>query len=504
MEFDSRTVVVEESGGLSRETNWWGAFVIGLAGTILVIPLVGFALGALGGFAVVLFVVLTLVGVFLCFCLAEMAALWPDRAGGLPSYAFETFKPLGSTAAKHIGGLSSWGYWLGWFTVAPINAFLAAAYFTALLKIDFGGSFGPIHEKFGIAIPVDVFVVAILFLVIMFIPCWLGIRLGATFATVLGIGSIIPLVLLIIIPFFKPSSIDFGNLDGFSLPTGVSASFGLILGWAFIYTWTVLAMEAAACYIGECREPVRDAKIALTAEGLFGLFVYTALPIMVLAVLGQEAIAKLGIDAAVVFNGYIDAIFGTSTFWNWFVNITIIAALLLSVLNALMGASRGLYQNAHDGILPKAFGWKNKHSAPSFAMLFSLVFSVGILCIGQILQIYIFSNMGYLFAVALSLIGYGIFRSTRDDAERELRMPVWMGPVGLILGIALLILWAVGGWYATQYAVGTGYDWHGLPTLFLIGLILLLLYFPMNWWRNMEDRSDKGLAVSPGAEGASG
>ena len=25
-----------EGGGLSRETNWWGAFVIGLAGTILV------------------------------------------------------------------------------------------------------------------------------------------------------------------------------------------------------------------------------------------------------------------------------------------------------------------------------------------------------------------------------------------------------------------------------------------------------------------------------------
>ncbi|MGL6278018.1 MAG: APC family permease [Gaiella sp.] len=472
---------IEVQGGLAKETNWWGAFVIGLAGTILVIPLLGFALGALGGFAIVLFIVLTLVGVFLCFCLAEMAALWPDRAGGLPSYAFESFKPMGSSWAKHLGGLSSWGYWIGWFTVAPINAFFAAGYFTALLDIDFGGSFGPIHEKFGVAIPVDVFVVAIIFLLIMFIPCWLGIRLGATFATVLGIGSIVPLVLLIILPFFKPSTIDFGRLDGLGLPEGTAMSFGLVMGWAFIYTWTVLAMEAAACYIGECREPVRDAKIALTAEGLFGLFVYTALPIMVLAVLGQPAIAELGIDAGVVFNAYVDAIFGTSTFWNWFVNLTIIAALLLSVLNALMGASRGLYQNAHDGILPKAFGWTNKHGAPSFSMLFSLVFSVGILCIGQILQIYIFSNMGYLFAAAISLVGYGVFRATQDGVERELRMPRWMGPIGLIVGVGLLILWAVGGWYATQYAVGAGYDWYGLPTLFLIGLILLALYFPLYW-----------------------
>ena len=71
-------------------------------------------------------------------------------------------------------------------------------------------------------------------------------------------------------------------------------------------------------------------------------------------------------------------------------------------------------------------------------------------------------------------------------------MPAWMGPLALIVGIVFLLLWAVGGWYATAYAVGAGYDWHGLPTLFLVGLILLLLYFPLNWWRTMEDRSQAG------------
>ena len=42
-----------EEGTLSRETNWWGAFVIGLAGTILIIGLVGYALVSLGGAAIV-------------------------------------------------------------------------------------------------------------------------------------------------------------------------------------------------------------------------------------------------------------------------------------------------------------------------------------------------------------------------------------------------------------------------------------------------------------------
>jgi hypothetical protein len=34
---DAHADVLEyEGGGLARETNWWGAFVVGLAGTILV------------------------------------------------------------------------------------------------------------------------------------------------------------------------------------------------------------------------------------------------------------------------------------------------------------------------------------------------------------------------------------------------------------------------------------------------------------------------------------
>ncbi len=148
VDFDSRLIdVPEASGSLARETNWWGAFVIGLAGTVLIIGLIGYALVALGGFAIVLFAVITAIGVFLCFCLAEMAATWPERAGGLPSYAFETFKPLGNGFSRHVGGLSSWAYWLGWFTVAPINAFLASLYIVDLFNIDFGGDFGPISTQ---------------------------------------------------------------------------------------------------------------------------------------------------------------------------------------------------------------------------------------------------------------------------------------------------------------------------------------------------------------------
>jgi len=111
----------------------------------------------------------------------------------------------------------------------------------------------------------------------------------------------------------------------------------------------------------------------------------------------------------------------------------------------------------------------------------------------------VFSNMGYLFALAVSLIGYGIFRSMREETPRELKMPRSFGPLGLIVGVAGLLLWAIGGYYAADYAVGPGYRW-----LYWIGLILLALYFPLYWWRMLEDRNvgSTEFAVEPTSGGS--
>src|SRR5256885_8653301 len=98
--------------GLAKGTNWWGAFVIGLAGTILVTGIAPYAVQGTGALAIVLMGVMTIAGCFLCFCLAELATMWPDRTGGIPSFATESFRPLvGERAAKHIGGVSGWAYW---------------------------------------------------------------------------------------------------------------------------------------------------------------------------------------------------------------------------------------------------------------------------------------------------------------------------------------------------------------------------------------------------------
>ena len=52
--------------GLRKGTNWWGAFVIGLAGTILVTGIAPYVVQGTGALGIILIGVMTIAGCFLC------------------------------------------------------------------------------------------------------------------------------------------------------------------------------------------------------------------------------------------------------------------------------------------------------------------------------------------------------------------------------------------------------------------------------------------------------
>jgi amino acid transporter len=225
----------DQTTGLHKGTNWWGCFVIGLAAPILVTGIDPPAVQALGAAAVPLLAITTAIGFLLCLFAAELAAVMPDRTGGIPSYTMEAFEPLHRGTSKHLGGVSAWAYWLGWFPVAPINMILASAYVTQLFGIPQGRSFLPFG---GIGSPVSLaaLIISVIGICGMYVPSYLGIRLGAGFATVMGILGMAPLTLLILLPFFRPSSMHFSNLAGFHYAPGVVGSPTLILAWIFVMT----------------------------------------------------------------------------------------------------------------------------------------------------------------------------------------------------------------------------------------------------------------------------
>ena len=468
--------------GLEKQTNWWGAFVIGLAGTILVTGIAPYAVQGTGAIAILLMGSMTILGFFLCLCLGELATIWPDRTGGIPSFAEASFEPLvGRKWARHMGGVSGWAYWLGWFPVAPINVILCAAYIEVLFNINPGTLLLPVGSTWGAPIGTTTLLICAIILVAIYIPAYLGIRLGAAFATFLGVLSMLPITAMIFLPFFKSGSIHWSSVAGFHAPPHVHVTWIFILAWTFPILWNVIAMEAAACYVGECKGGARDAKIALTAEGAFGMFIYILTPLMFVAVLG---LALSSADPLTMYLQYTEKIFGAGSWEKWFIGIPLILALLLSVLNAIMGVGRSLFQASEDHVLPRFFSHKNKHGVPDFSMAFNVVVAMLLVFLGSPVRIYIISNAGYLSACSFAFLGYFVYRHLRPDVERPFRLPTFAKWGALAVFILWMFIFFVGGWNAPNIVVGPGQG----PWLFLIGIAIVALYVPLYAYRSWSDK----------------
>src|ERR1700688_1324054 len=165
-------------GGRPQETNWWGAFVIGLAGTILVTGIAPVMVSSVGAAAIPSIVIITVSGYLLCLFLAELSAMMPERTGGSPSYAYPAFKTRWPRFAEHVNGFTAWAYWLGWFPVGPLNMILAAAYLADRFGFNTTAGFTPIHTF----IAWSTLAISVIGILLFFIPSYRRIRFGAAVA----------------------------------------------------------------------------------------------------------------------------------------------------------------------------------------------------------------------------------------------------------------------------------------------------------------------------------
>ena len=479
-------------GGLAKETNWWGAFVIGLAGTILVTGIAPIMVTTLGAASIPLIVVLTITGYLLCLLLAELSAMMPERTGGAPSYAYPAYKERWPGAAKHINGITSWMYWLGWFPVAPLNMILASFYLADRFGLDTTSGFTPINTP----IAWWTLGISIVGILLFFIPAYMGIRVGAGFATVLGIISMVPLTFLAV-AFLFTGDADWGQLSGFHQLDGTgfftsldgNGWFPLYMGYSFLLTWNVIAMEAAACYIGETRDPEKDAKIAMNLEGGYGLLIYTLIPIAFITVLGATALSNPDlVDPNTIFVTFAGEIFGTGgEELNWIIAGMLIVALLLSALNAIMGCARSLHQMSVDGQFPRFFQRINQHGVPARAMGFNVVCSLAVVLLGGAAEIYTFSNVGYTGSFLTVLVGYYLLRKHRPNVTRPFRLPEFFKYIALAMAALYAFIWLYGG---IRYArIGD------TEIYYFLGWAVALLYIPFYLYRTRVE--DKRLGVEP-------
>ncbi|MGC2342110.1 MAG: APC family permease, partial [Methyloceanibacter sp.] len=463
------------------------AFVIGLAGTILVTGIAPVMVTSLGAASIPVIFVITITGYILCLFLAELSAMMPDRSGGSPSYAYPAYKDRWPRFAEHVNGFTAWAYWLGWFPVAPLNMILASFYLVDRFNLS-TASFTPIDT------PIAYWTVAIsvVGLLLLFIPALLGLRFGTVFATTLALLSMIPLTFIAIAWIFHPSVVNLGELSGFPRLDGSSFFsdmsgfkwWQVYIAYGFLLTWNVIAMEAAACYIGECANPDQDAKIAMNLEGAYGVFIYTLIPIAFIVVLGAKALSDPALaDPKTIFVTFAGKVFPGigGEVLNWIIAFMLIVALALSALNAILGSGRALYQMALDGEFPTFFAKINEHGVPARAMGFNVVASLIIVLLGGAVEIYSFSNVGYTVSFLPVLIGYYLLRQDKPHLRRPFKLPEFMKYVALALAATFFVFWLFGGLWYSKIGNVQIYYWLGWATL--------LAYLPLYWYRvYVEDK----------------
>ena len=314
----------------------------------------------------------------------------------------------------------------------------------------------------------------------------------------------IPLTFIAVAWIFNPSVVHWGQLSGFHQLDGTGFFSGLgghgwltvYIAYAFLLTWNVIAMEAAACYIGECKDPERDAKIAMNLEGAYGLFIYTLIPIAFIVVLGAKALS----NSALVDPKTIFVTFSRQGVRRTGGNV----AQLVDRADAhrrarALGVERDHGLRAVACTRCRSTGSSRASSRRSTSTAFRIARcsstcsarSSSILAGGAV-EIYSFSNVGYTFSFLPVLVGYYLLRKYKPNARRPVRLPEFFKYVALAMAVFYFIIWLYGGIYYSKIG-------HTL-VYYLAGWGVLVAYLPLYWYRvKVEDKRQVPEAPTGGA-----
>jgi amino acid transporter len=260
----------------------------------------------------------------------------------------------------------------------------------------------------------------------------------------------------------------------------------LVLGGLFIAAWSTYAFETAICYTREFKNPATDTFKAIFYSGLLCVLLYTLVPFTFQGVLGVAGMTDPGVVAGTGVATAMAHMVGGGAFIEGILVLLMILALLLSIMTAMAGSSRTLYQGSVDGWLPRYLSHTNIHGAPTRAMWTDLCFNLILLTFAasdasSYYFILAISNCGYIIFNFLNLNAGWIHRMDAGHIKRPYRAPTIILALGTILAFVNAALMGAGAavWDLNPEA--------GIDPLWA-GLIAAALIVPVFWFRhNVQD-----------------
>jgi len=356
--------------------------------------------GAAGMFAPTAFVATGLLCLMVALCFAEVASLF-EASGGPYLYAREAF---GESFAALVGGMAF---------VATSLGFASGA---RKLGEEVGGLFGlaPGPGTIGVSFAI------MGTLALMNVR---GVRVGAVASNVFTVVKLVPLVLFVLAGLFLS---DPAVRDAQPVPTVEGFGFAMLLA---VFTYT--GFEFVSIVAGETENPKRDVPLAITGA-LTGAVVLYALVAWVLGgLLARPGEVQGGaIAAAAEVMGGADA--GRAIRW------CAIASMTGFVSGSALVGPRIVSSLAQGGGLPAFLGRVSADGVPKIAIVsltgaaMLLVAALPFESLADLTVVTVF------FEFTPTLVALIVFRRTRPDAPRTVRVPG--GPVVAVACVGLMVL----------------------------------------------------------------
>jgi amino acid transporter len=487
------------SNTLHRAIDWRGAFWVASGVPALVLFSIGGIAGTAGKVAFLIWIVSMIMGFIQSFTYAEIAGLFPNKSGGASvygaaawvryskiiaplsvwcnwvawtpvlslgcsiaaAYILNALAPIPATDSPpvldwiktHAGSIAAdsprVAEWLaanaGKTAQDAVDALLSQDAVAALTPFVrtwtlFSHSLGPVSFSINTA-----FLIGAILMLLVFAIQHRGILGTASVQKYIGLLVIIPMLIVGIVPILT-GQINWSNyspivpLAAAYAPEPGAWNIGgwtLILGGMFIAAWSTYGFETAICYTSEFRDPKTDTFKAIFYSGLLCLLLYTLVPFTFQGVLGLEGmLATPIVDGSGVAEAMATMV-GGSGFVTSILVMLMILALLLSIMTAMAGSSRTLYQGSVDGWLPRYLSHVNAHGAPTAAMWTDLCVNLLVLAIAcadatSFFFILAVSNCGYIIFNFLNLNAGWIHRIDNAHVARPWRAPTWLLGLGTL------------------------------------------------------------------------
>jgi amino acid transporter len=222
---------------LERRLRWPDGFVLSLTVPAGVMATLGYSIGALGAWAAAaLWGICALIGIIQNYLFAEMAAMFPDKPGGITLYAQEAWRQYSRPA----GAVAAWGYWMGWSMGMAVFGLLIGTLAQAQWFPDSTWTIwdGAVH--IGLSHLIAAATIVAVWLLNVF-----GIKPAVRANYLIGALLVIVLAILIVVPFAS------GEFSASRLTWSLGADgqgwggLRVALVWLFLMGWSGYATEIA-------------------------------------------------------------------------------------------------------------------------------------------------------------------------------------------------------------------------------------------------------------------